>query len=261
MQATGLDQALADEHSRFTVFAPTDAAFAALGDDTIAALLADTDTLSDILLYHVANGIRDSNDLTRRDGRLLNTLNGDRLAINVTDEGLYLNQSLVVVANIEASNGIIHVIDRVLVPVSDEVANGTIVDVAVASGQFTTLVAALQATGLDHVLALPWGRFTVFAPTDDAFAALGQDTINELLANPDVLADILLYHVAWRDRDSVGVLKKVKRGLRMLNRDRVDVDIVEGEIFINDSKVIIKDIATQNGTIHVIDAVLIPPSH
>ena len=261
LQATGLDQPLADADGEFTVFAPTDAAFEALGADTIAALLADTDTLSDILLYHVLGSERPASNLLRRYSRSLRTLNHDRLVTNNTEEGLYINQSLVVVADIQTSNGIIHVIDRVLIPPTDEVANGTIADVAVQAGSFTTLVAALQATGLDSALANPHGRFTVFAPTDDAFAALGQDTINELLANPDVLTDILLYHVNGWPKKTDRVLRRVPFGIRMLNRDRVDVSIRSGDIFINESKIIVQDIVTQNGVIHVIDAVLIPPSH
>ncbi len=259
--ATGLDIALADPDGEFTVFAPTDAAFEALGADTIAALLNDPETLSDILLYHVLGSERPASNLQRRSSRSLRTLNTDRLVTNVTDEGLYINQSLVVLQDIQTTNGIIHVIDRVLLPPSDEVVAGTVVDVAVQAGSFTTLVAALQATGLDNVLANPHGRFTVFAPTDAAFAVLGDDAIADLLANPDVLTDILLYHVNFWPKKTDRVLRRVPFGIRMLNGDRVDVSIQSGDIFINDSKIVVQDIVTENGVIHVIDAVLIPPSH
>ncbi|MEM7082908.1 MAG: fasciclin domain-containing protein [Pseudomonadota bacterium] len=261
LEATGLDQALANPDGTFTVFAPTDAAFDALGADTIGALLNDPDTLSDILLYHVLGSERPSSNLLRRSSRSLRALNHDRVITNITDEGLYINQSLVVAQDIQTSNGIIHVIDRVLLPITDEVVDGTIVDVAVEAGSFTTLVTALQATGLDHVLANPHYRFTVFAPTDAAFEALGQDTINELLANPRALTDVLLYHVSAWPKKSDRVLRSTVRGIRMLNWDRVNVGLEEGEIFINDAQIIVKDIVTQNGVIHVIDAVLVPPSH
>lgn len=261
LQATGLDQALADENGTFTVFAPTDDAFAALGQDTIDNLLANPDALSDILLYHALDRERSGSKLSRFSGRRYTTLNHDKVVVNVTDEGLYINQSLVDVADIQTSNGIIHVIDRVLLPPNNETVDGTIVDVAVQAGNFTTLVAALQATGLDVPLANPHYSFTVFAPTDEAFAALGQDTINELLANPDELADILLYHVDWPARDTSRLLRKLRFGLRMLNRDRVALSLREGDLFVNDAKIVVQDIVTDNGVIHVIDAVLIPPSH
>lgn len=262
LQATGLDATLADETQTFTVFAPTDEAFALLGEDTINALLADTEALSDILLYHVIAGQAvDAETAQSLAGTTVETANGDSIAITLRDGALFINESQVVTADVEASNGIIHVIDAVLIPPADQEPLGSIVDVAVANGSFTTLVAALQATGLDATLADETQTFTVFAPTDDAFALLGEDTINALLADTDTLADILLYHViAGSAVDSVTATSLDGQTAEMANGDLVNIAIRDGNLFINDSQVIIADVAASNGVIHVIDAVLIPPS-
>ena len=133
----------------------------------------------------------------------------------------------------------------------------TIVDVAVADGRFTTLVAALQATGLDAALEGD-GPFTVFAPTDAALAAPGSDTINALLADPDTLASILLYHVVSGDVRAADVVNLSYAPT--LNGTGVDIQVVDGGVVLNgNSNVIITDIVTSNGVIHVIDTVLLPP--
>jgi len=181
--ATDLISVLADDSAEFTVFAPTDEAFAALGDDAINGLLADPDTLRDILLYHVVPGSVDAATAISLAGTTVTTANEDDFALTVDGGNLFVNMSQVTATDIQASNGIIHVIDAVLMPpvdTADEMITGSIVETAVAAGNFTTLVAALQATGLDAVLANLDDQFTVFAPTDEAFAALGQDTINSI---------------------------------------------------------------------------------
>lgn len=133
----------------------------------------------------------------------------------------------------------------------------TIVDIAVADGRFTTLVAALQATGLDAALQGS-GPFTVFAPTDAAFAALGSDTIAALLDAPDTLASILLYHVVSGEVYAADVVNLSYAPT--LNGTGVDIQVVDGSVILNgSSKVIITDIQASNGVIHVIDAVLLPP--
>jgi transforming growth factor-beta-induced protein len=261
LQATGLDATLADEAQQFTVFAPTDEAFAALGEDTINALLADTDTLSDILLYHVLAGDAvDAETATSLAGTTVATANGDSVALTLRDGALFINDSQVVTTDIEASNGIIHVIDAVLLPPADEAQDGTIVDVALASGSFTTLVAALQATGLDSVLADESSVFTVFAPTDEAFALLGEDTINALLADTDTLSDILLYHVvAGQAVDATTALSLAGSSVEMANGDLAAITLQGDALFIAGAQVVSTDIVTSNGIIHVIDAVILPP--
>ncbi|MEE4192338.1 MAG: fasciclin domain-containing protein [Halieaceae bacterium] len=262
LQATGLDSVLADEAATFTVFAPTDDAFAMLGDDTIAALLGDTDTLSDILLYHVIAGLAvDSTTAISLAGTAVEMANGDLADITLFDGNLFIDGSQVIITDIAASNGIIHVIDTVMSPPADmEPALGTIPEVAIAAGDFTTLVAALQATGLDAVLADETATFTVFAPTDDAFAALGDDTIAALLGDTDTLSDILLYHViAGSAVDSTTAISLASTSVEMANGDLAEITLVDGNLFIDGSQVIITDIAASNGIIHVIDTVMSPP--
>jgi transforming growth factor-beta-induced protein len=262
LQATGLDSTLADETLTFTVFAPTDEAFALLGDEVINALLADTDTLADILLYHVlAEQAVDSTTATSLAGSTVETANGDNIAVTLSDGELFINFSQVITADITTSNGVIHVIDAVLMPPMDSTPTGTIVDVAIGAGDFTTLVAALQATGLDSVLADESATFTVFAPTDAAFAVLGEATLNSLLADPDALSDILLYHVfSGAAVDAVTALSLTGTEITMANGDSAALARDGTQLTIAGANIVVTDIAATNGVVHVIDAVILPPS-
>lgn len=265
LQATGLDQVLADDSRQFTVFAPNDAAFAKLGDETIAALLGDTDALSNILLYHVlADASVDAATAISLAGSTVETANGQDIALSLDSGNLFVNMSQVIATDVAADNGIIHVIDTVLMPPPAEDADaapGSIVEVAAAAGSFNTLVAALQATGLDATLADLSSTFTVFAPTDDAFSALGNDTIQALLADPDTLSDILLYHVlAGQAVDSTTAISLAGGTVATANGDEIALSLRDGSLFINDSRVVTTDIQAANGVIHIIDAVLTPPA-
>ena len=100
----------------FTVFAPTDAAFAALPEGVLDSLLADKEQLANVLLYHVVSGKVMAEDVVTMDGAMVGTLLGEKIEISVEDGMVYINDSQVVVTDIEASNGVIHVIDTVLVP-------------------------------------------------------------------------------------------------------------------------------------------------
>lgn len=258
LQTTGLDTVLADETNHYTVFAPTDAAFAALGSDTIDALLADPDTLKDILLYHViADTSVDATTAVGLAGTKVTAANGEEFALSLNDGSLYVNLSLVTATDVVASNGIIHVIDTVLLPPAPVDAKGSVVDVALADGRFTTLVAALQATGLDAVLSDHSGVFTVFAPTDDAFAALGDATITALLGDLPTLSDILLTHViSGATIDSVSAFAATGTPVETASGVEVTLSIRDNALFVNQSKVIITDIKAENGIIHVIDTVI-----
>lgn len=258
LQATGLDSVLADESSQFTVFAPTDAAFNALGQDTVNALLADPDTLKDILLYHVISGTSaDAKTAVSLAGTKITAANGDEFALSLNDGNLYVNLSQVTATDVFASNGVIHVIDTMLAPPAPVMVSGSVVDVAVADGRFNTLVAALQATGLDSVLSDHGGVFTVFAPTDDAFAALGSDTINALLGDLPTLSNILLTHVvSGATVDSVSAFAATGGLVETASGTEVALSIRHGALFVNDSQVIITDIKAENGIIHVIDSLI-----
>ena len=134
----------------------------------------------------------------------------------------------------------------------------SIVDVAVANGSFTTLVAALEATGLDVTLSDMDSSFTVFAPTDDAFALLGDDTIAALLDDTDTLTDILTYHVIGAEIDSSAAISSAGSTVEMVNGDSTGLSLDGDNLLVNTVTVTTVDVEADNGVIHVIDAVLIP---
>jgi transforming growth factor-beta-induced protein len=256
VQAADLVDTLSSE-GPFTVFAPTDDAFAALPEGTVEALLADIPTLTNILLYHVVSGNVMAADVVGLDAAT--TVLGEDVTVTVDGDTVKINDATVIITDIEASNGVIHVIDTVLLPPTPEDAMMAkdIVEVAVADGRFTTLVAALEAAGLVDALKGE-GPFTVFAPTDDAFAALPEGTVEALLADIPTLTNILLYHVVEGKVLAADVIG-LASAPTLLGED-VQVT-VEGEtVKINDATVIITDIETSNGVIHVVDAVLLPPA-
>jgi uncharacterized surface protein with fasciclin (FAS1) repeats len=204
LEATGLDATLSDMDSSFTVFAPTDDAFALLGDETIAALLDDTDTLTDILTYHVIGAEIDSSAAISSAGSTVEMVNGDSTGLSLDGDNLLVNTVTVTTVDVEADNGVIHVIDAVLIPPVDKgTPTMNIVDTAISAGDFGTLVTALQAAGLDATLADETQSFTVFAPTDAAFAMIDPDTLDLLLADTDALSDVLLQHVVSGEVSSV----------------------------------------------------------
>jgi uncharacterized surface protein with fasciclin (FAS1) repeats len=139
-----------------------------------------------------------------------------------------------------------------------EKAKSDIVDVAAAAGKFNTLVAAVQAAGLEDTLRGP-GPFTVFAPTDEAFAALPAGTVESLLKpeNKEQLAAILAYHVLAGETKSAALAGK-KLDVATVNSAKVMIDGTKG-VTVNGANVVKADIVASNGVIHVIDAVLMPP--
>ena len=237
----------------FTVFAPTDAAFAALPAGTIETLLVDpTGTLAQILLYHVVGAQALSTDLS--DGQTITTLFGQDVTVTIGMNGVMINNATVVVADIVADNGVVHVIDAVLLPPAPTPT--TVVDVIVNSADHDTLEAAVIAAGLAETLSGD-GPFTVFAPTDAAFASLPAGTIETLLADPTgALTQILLYHVVGAQALSTDLTDG--QTVATLQGQTVTVTINAEGVFINNAQVTVADIVTDNGVIHVIDAVLVP---
>lgn len=261
LQATGLDQTLSDTTTKFTVFAPTDEAFALLGQSTIDALLADTDTLSNILTYHVISGEVNAAAAIGAVGTTVEMVNGNSVGLSLDGDNLLVNTVTVTATDIIADNGIIHVIDAVLMPpaaMSEPTQN--IVETAVADGRFTTLVAALQATNLDVVLTDESVMYTVFAPTDDAFGLIGEDTLNTLLANTDVLSQILLQHVvSGAAVDAVTAYSLNGTGVETAAMTNIELMINSATdmLTFGGANIVIKDLHTTNGIIHVIDAVVV----
>ena len=249
--AAGLAGTLSGE-GPFTVFAPTDAAFAALPAGTLDTLLMDpTGVLTDILTYHVVGAEALSSSLT--DGQVIVTLNGKDVTVTINMDGIFINDAEVTIADIQTDNGVVHVIDAVLLPPTI-----TVVDVIVNSPVHETLETAVIAAGLAGTLSGE-GPFTVFAPTDAAFAALPAGTLDTLLMDPTgVLTDILTYHVVGAEALSSSLTEG--QVIVTLNGKDVTVTINMDGIFINDAEVTIADIQTDNGVVHVIDAVLLPPT-
>ena len=237
----------------FTVFAPTDDAFAALPAGLVDALLADpTGDLANILLYHVVGGTALSTDLN--DGDAIATLLGPDVNVSIDMGTVMINGAEVVIADILASNGVVHVIDAVLTP-------PTVVDIVVNSPVHETLEAAVIAAELAGTLSGD-GPFTVFAPTDAAFAALETAVLNEILADPaGPLTDYLLYHVVG----SIAFAADLNDGdalPTLFTPNEVVISIDGGVVSINGvATVTIADIQASNGVVHVIDAVLTPPTN
>ena len=238
----------------FTVFAPTDAAFAALPKGTLESLLEkkNKDTLTTILTYHVVPGKVAAADVVKL--RSATSLNGQTLDIRVDDAGVRVAGAQVVITDIECSNGIIHVIDAVMMPATE-----TIVETAIAAGNFTTLAAALGAADLVDTLQGA-GPFTVFAPTDDAFAALPKGTVESLLLpeNRAALTSILTYHVVSGRVPAADVVNMSSAAA--LNGQRLGIRVDKSGVTIGGAKVVVTDIQCKNGTIHVIDTVMLPSS-
>jgi uncharacterized surface protein with fasciclin (FAS1) repeats len=251
LDAAGLTHAIADG-GPFTVLAPTDAAFAALPDGTLETLLEPENRgqLQAILQYHVISGRVRASQV--RNLRSAETLLGQRVAISHDGGSLKFDDSNVTTADISAGNGIIHIIDGVLLPESQ-----TIPEVASGVGVFGTLLAAVQAAGLGEALSGE-GPFTVFAPTDDAFARLPEGTVESLLQaeNLPKLAEILKYHVV-AGRVYADQALEAERA-PTLQGDAVEIRLTGGVIQVNESRVTAADIEASNGVIHVIDEVLLP---
>jgi uncharacterized surface protein with fasciclin (FAS1) repeats len=135
----------------------------------------------------------------------------------------------------------------------------TVVGVAVANGSFKTLVTALKAADLVGALQGK-GPFTVFAPTDAAFAKLPAGTLDALLKDPKKLASILEYHVVSGKVMAADVVKGGGAKPKTLNGGALDIQVRDGKVYVNGAQVVIADVAASNGVIHVIDAVVLPPA-
>jgi transforming growth factor-beta-induced protein len=251
----GLVPALNDASASLTVFAPTDAAFAAfLGDAPVPQTC--TDEVKTILSYHVLPARVLSSDLKEK--QAVPTLAGSANKVFVTSgvEGVVVNGgSKVVQADVLASNGVAHVVDRVLVPD----ALGTVVDAAAKRYDFTSLVGAVAAAGLVEALSTA-ESVTVFAPTNGAFAKLA------VVPNGSGLVKVLTHHVA----PTAILARQLVRGTQKVDtlegsQLTIKVD-AHGRGFIFGSgetaqyagRIVATDIVTSNGVIHAIDEVLIP---
>lgn len=286
---TGLE-ALTSPATQVTVFAPSDAAFADWQEfvgEEFSQVMASPAVLTNILTFHIVPGVYTVDDLTGlldvNEGRTvtLPTLNGQYIDISgstggsILINGAPLNMDM---ANISASNGIVHVIDAVVFP-DDRTIDQIIVEMAgdEETPEFTTLLSALSAANpaVLEALADPDAELTLFAPTDTAFALLDADTLNDILQDQQTLTSVLLYHVvngriyaadfsaqlnsgtapAW----SAGLAEDGSLQIITAHPDAATATLTtEGGTFINGAQVVLTNIDAVNGVIHVIDAVLMP---
>ncbi|MFN0133482.1 MAG: fasciclin domain-containing protein [Phycisphaerales bacterium] len=257
LKAAGLVETLKGK-GPFTVFAPTDEAFAKLPAGTIDMLLKpeNKDKLVAILTYHVVAGSAMAKDVVGM--KTATTVNGQRVDIAVKDGKVWLDgKSTVTKTDIACSNGVIHVIDSVIMPTMSDV-----VTTAVDAGSFTTLAKALTAAGLVETLKGK-GPFTVFAPTDEAFAKLPPGTIESLLKpeNKDKLTSILTFHVV-PGRVYADQVVKMTESKKTVQGQTFSIKVKDGKVIIGNpaamAQVTATDIEASNGVIHVIDTVLMP---
>ena len=250
LQAADLVDALKGE-GPFTVFAPTDEAFAKLPAGTVETLLKPENKaqLQAVLLYHVVPGKAVAKDVVGKPAWA--TLNGQQINIATKGESPMVDNAKIVSTDVMASNGVIHVIDTVILPETKNIPQ-----VAEAAGSFTTLLAAVKAAGLAETL-MGEGPFTVFAPTDEAFAALGS-TVQDLLKpeNREALTGILTYHVV-PGRVFAAQAKTLSEA-PTVNGQTLPIKAKYGDLMVGNAKVVAADIDASNGVIHVIDGVLIP---
>ena len=238
----------------FTVFAPSDEAFAKLPKGTVETLLKpeNKEKLKAILTYHVVPGKVMAKDVVGIKGA--KSLNGQRIDVKVDGGKVMVDGAQVVTTDIACTNGVIHVIDSVILPSEDNIPT-----VATKAGKFGTLLAAAKAAGLVDALSGD-KALTVFAPTDDAFAKLPKDTVATLLKpeNKDKLKAILLFHVVEGRVYSEDAL--AAKSAATLQGSKVEIAVKDGAAYVNGAKILATDVDASNGVIHIIDSVILPPA-
>jgi transforming growth factor-beta-induced protein len=241
------------------VFAPLNEAFDALDPALVAALQTRPYKmhLRSVLSYHVLEGAVFASDI--QDGAMVETLIGDSLTLSVSEDGVFVNDNAqVVTADVTADNGVIHVIDSVLLP---PWTSQTVVDIAVTDERLTSLVALVSMVGLDALLSGP-GPFTVLAPTNEAFSSFLAD-INRDIEGLQVLEDrygtvtnLLEYHVFDGIYDTETLQEELT--LRTKHGYQVRFDFTDKELTVQGATFNTTNIVASNGIIHIIDDVSLP---
>jgi transforming growth factor-beta-induced protein len=256
VKAAGLVDTL-EGQGPFTVFAPTNEAFSKLPKTALDFLLDphNKDTLKKVLEYHVAAGAVLAKDLS--DGESIKTVEGGTVEAHVSKSGVKINASTVTTADVLASNGVVHIIDAVLLPQDVSLPTESIVDlIANKNGRFGSLVKALGAADLVGTLESD-GPFTVFAPANRAFRHIPSCRLNHVLQNKAMLKKVLLYHVlpkrVYADEISRHDFVESAEGSKLL------LEPFRGHVFINRyAEVLQADVQATNGNVHVINRVLFP---
>lgn len=250
LTVANLDTILSNESKVFSVFAPTDEAFDNLDDTYLTNLIEnDTENLTNILKYHVLSGEVMADDLS--DGMRTETMQGKFIDISIEDESVYINEAMVTTTDIECSNGVIHVIDTVLRP------KNNIVETASEFNDFTLLVDAVVAAGLDSTLGDESMQYTVFAPTDEAFNELNTTYLNNLLNNDTTnLTKILTYHVVPGVVYSTNLSDNMT--IETVEGSEITIQIMNQSMYVDNAMITLADIECSNGIIHVIGKVITP---
>jgi len=257
----------------FTVFAPTNEAFAALPAGVLDHLLQPENIkeLQDVLEYHVVAGARVYAAMLKNREQI-KMLNGQETMAFLAHGEVYINYAKVITANVNGSNGVVHIVDHVLVPrevmsrimTSKAEVNAAptqnIVQLAQSTPDLSTLVTAVVAGGLASTLSGP-GPFTVFAPTNEAFAALPAGVLQHLLQpeNKGELDEILLYHVIAGVAAKSSDLKD-REEIKTAEGASVTVYLPINSVYIDYAEVTAANILATNGVVHIIDSVLVPPA-
>jgi len=243
----GLAETLRNEE--LTVFAPTDQAFGKLP----AGLLEDLtdEQLTEIILYHLLEGTVESTQIASQQDAV--TEQGERILLQSNADGVTVNgRSSVVSADIEASNGVIHAVDEVLLPAAYREPG--IIETAEEAGNFSILLGAIEDAGLTTTLQF-LGPFTVFAPSDAAFQELGIETVESL--TDEQLNSVLTYHVL--DGEVPSSALQPTQTVAALNGENLFITLENDEVIVNGTgSVTSADINTENGVIHAVNQVLLP---
>lgn len=252
-----VEAGLADDlaSGELTVFAPTNDAFEALFEVVDPASLTQED-LIEILTYHVTSGAIPSSALSARQD--VEMLNGEITLVQASAAGVNVNgTSTVVQADIEASNGVIHAVDEVLLPTEFRVAvNGpSLIDVAREAGNFETLLSLAEQTGFTSTLTF-LGPYTTFAPTDEAFDTLFE-SVDPAGLETEQIAFILTYHVLIGEPIFAGDLAP-EQTVGAANEEFVYITAADEVSVNNSATVTTADVEASNGVIHIIDEVLLP---
>ena len=236
----GLDDDLNGD-GPFTVFAPSNTAFEQID---VNDLTSDSDLLEEVLTYHVVQGEITASDIS--DGQTVETLEGETLRFSVSNGGVQVNGANVTTADLQASNGVVHVIDGVLLETV------TTTDRAVLTPGLSTLADAVGAAGLADDLSGD-GPFTVFAPVDAAF---GNIDAGELTADSDLLSKVLTYHVVAGSAIEAGDISDGQT-VESLQGGDLTFSVDGGTVRVNGIEVTTANIQTSNGVVHLIDSVLL----
>jgi transforming growth factor-beta-induced protein len=216
-----------------------------------------------VLTYHVVSGAVTSSQL--HDGQVISTLDaGQSVTAHVQGQNVEINNARVVRANIMCTNGVIHIVDHVLVPGNFNYPKNDIPTTAVGVAALSTLVTALKTGNIVRALTYPAGPFTVFAPTNTAFSNLPAGVLAYLLAHPQELDQVLAYHVVdargdrGRGRLYADEIENFQEAFTLEGQALVFV-VAGGKVLVNGNSTVIQaNVDTSNGVVHVVDTVLIP---